>query len=154
MKTTEVDFRFPVLGFTSDLEIWGFPDIDRLTRCGPRTLKENLQIGMELIDAGGRRWIVRATRRTGRPGALFPWLVSMLLTSHAQSRIEHDLDPLESVSLEEAQSRTCTAMEAFEQDYIGDSREKDFVPLLAKVKRTKTIAGIYKLLQPDTFEGY
>jgi hypothetical protein len=154
MKTTEADFHFPVLGFTADREIWGFPDMDRLTRCGPRTLKTHLQIGMEFIDAGGRRWIVRAVQRTGRPGALFPWLVSMLLTGSAQSRIEHDLDSLDSVSLEEVQSRTCEAMEAFEEGYIGDNREKDFAPLLAKVKRTKKIAGIYKLLEPDTFEGY
>jgi hypothetical protein len=154
MKTAEANFHFPVLGFTPDKEIWGFTDLNRLTRCGPRTLKNDLQIGMELIDANGRRWIVRDVQRTGRPGALLPWLMSTLLTASAQSRIEHELDPLEPVSLKEAQERACAAMEAFEEDYIGESREKDFLPLLAKVKRTKKIADIYKRLQPDTFEGY
>jgi hypothetical protein len=29
MKSSEVDFKFPVLGFTPDGDIWGFPDADR-----------------------------------------------------------------------------------------------------------------------------
>jgi hypothetical protein len=97
MKTAEANFHFPVLGFTPDKEIWGFPDLNRLTRCGPRTLKSGLQTGMELIDADGRRWIVRDVRRTGRPGSLLPWLVSIAFTGCPQSRIEHQLDPLEPV---------------------------------------------------------
>lgn len=42
MKSIDVNFQFPVLAFTPDRENWGFPDMDRLTRCGPRTLKENM----------------------------------------------------------------------------------------------------------------
>ncbi len=33
-------FSFPDPGFTQDREHWGFADLYRLTRCGPRTLKE------------------------------------------------------------------------------------------------------------------
>ena len=89
MKTGEANFHFPVLGFTLDLNIWGFQDLDRLTRCGPRTLKEDTQIGMEFVDADGRRWGVRSVRRTGRAGSLFSLLLPF---GPPQSRIEHDLE--------------------------------------------------------------
>lgn len=51
MKSSEAGFKFPVLGFTPDHENWGFPDLDRLTKCGPATLKKRMQDDMELIDA-------------------------------------------------------------------------------------------------------
>lgn len=154
MKTSEVELRFPVLGFTADLEIWGFPDLDRLTKCGPRTLRENLQIGMDLVDADGRRWRVRSVERTGRAGS---WLSRLLffIFGPPQSRIEHDLEALPPLSLQETQQRACAAMEAHAENYFdGDDRETEFEPRLAEVKRTKSIADIYVLLQPDTFEPH
>jgi hypothetical protein len=98
MKTGEANFRFPVLGFTSDLNIWGFQDLDRLTRCGPRTLNEHTQIGMEFIDADCRRWKVRSVRRTGRAGSLLSLLLPF---GPPQSRVEHDLEPMQALSIEE-----------------------------------------------------
>ena len=152
MRSADVSFRFPVLGFTTDQEIWGFRDLDTLTRCGPRTLKEGTQIGMELIDAAGSRWVVRSIARTGRAGS---WLSLLLPFGPRQSRIEQDLEPLEKVSLEEVQRRACDAMEAHAEDYSdGDEDEDEFKPLLAKVKKTRKIAAIYELLQPDTFEPH
>jgi len=65
VTSSDIDFSFPVLGFTRDRENWGFANRDKLTKCGPRTLKENTQEGMELIDAGGRRWRVKSIRRVG-----------------------------------------------------------------------------------------
>ena len=152
MNTHEADFRFPVLAFTPDLEIWGFPDLDRLTRCGPRTLRENAQDGMELIDATGRRWRVRSIRRTGRAGSL---IYLLWIFGPPQSRIEHDLEHLEAVALADVQRRTCAAMEAHAEDYFeGDGRASEFEPLLAQVSRADSITEIYELLQPDTFEPY
>lgn len=84
MRTTEANINFPVLGFTPDREIWGFEDLNTLTSCGPRTLKNNMQIGMELIDAEGRRWGVRSIRRTGRDQPLLRWLI---VSSHRRARI-------------------------------------------------------------------
>lgn len=152
MKSEEAGFRFPVLGFTGDLEIWGFQDLDRLTRCGPRTLKEDIQVGMELVDADLRRWRVLAVRRTGRAGS---FLSLLLPFGPPQSRIEHDLQPMEAISIEEARRLTCRAMEAHAENYFeGDDRKTEFEPLLAKVKRARSIAGIYEILQPDTFEAH
>ena len=152
MKTAEADFRFPVLGFTTDREIWGFPDLDRLTKCGPRTLKENTQLGMELVDAAGRGWVVRSVRRTGRAGSL---LSSLLIFAPRQSRIEHDLDPIGTLSIDEIRRRACAAMEAHAINYLeGDDPDVEFRPLLAKVGKAQSVAEIYDLLQPDTFEPH
>jgi hypothetical protein len=152
MKTGEANFHFPVLGFTSDLHIWGFQDLDRLTRCGPRTLKEDTQIGMEFVDAGGRRWKVRSVRRTGRAGS---FLSLLLPFGPPQSRIEHDLEPMETVSIEELRRRVCTALEAHAETYFeGGERETEFEPLLSAVLAACSVSEVYELLQPDTFEPH
>jgi len=155
MKTAEADFHFPVLGFTPDREIWGFPDINTLTSCGPRTLKENLQAGMELVDADGRRWIVRSVRRVGRGQPLIPWLVSAVLTSTPQSRIEHEIEQLEPLTRDEAQDRACASMLAFPQDFGAEDVDD---PLLAQriseVRATQSIAAIHEVLGLDSFMAY
>jgi hypothetical protein len=152
MKTAEAGFHFPVLAFTSDLEIWGFQDLDRLTKCGPRTLKEGIQIGMELVDADLQRWRVLAVRRTGRAGSL---LSLFLPFGPTQARIEHELQAMEAISIEDARLRAIRAMEAHISDYLdGDDREAEFEPLLASVKRARSIEEIFDLLQPDTFEPH
>ncbi len=154
VKTAEVDFHFPLLGFTPDGEIWGFPDLNALTICGPRTLKERLQANMELVDADGRRWIVRSVRRVGRARPLIPWLVSSLLAT-PQSRIEHELEQLETITLIEAQARACASMTAFPQDF-GAEDENDPVldGRLAEVRATRTISAIHEVLGLDSFMAY
>ena len=151
MKSSEASITFPVLGFTPDCEIWGFPDMERLTKCGPRTLKENTQNGMELIDADGRRWRVLAIRRTGRAGS---WLSLLRIFGPPQSRIEQDLEALEPVSLTEVQLRARAAMELSKEDYYGDDGQAEYRATLKKIGTTRSIAKIYDLLQPDTFEPY
>ena len=152
MKTGEANFHFPVLGFTSDLNIWGFQDLDRLTRCGPRTLKENTQIGMEFVDADGRRWAVRSVRRAGRAGSFFSLLLPF---GPPQSRIEHDLEPMAAVSIEEVRRRVCAALEAHAENYFeGGERGTEFEPLLSAVRAAGSVGEIYERLQPDTFEPH
>lgn len=152
MKSSETGFSFPVLGFTPDRENWGFPDLDRLTKCGPRTLKENMQNGMELIDANGRRWRVLSVRRTGRAGSVLDLLPGF---GPPQSRIEQELEELPSLSLAEVQQRTRESLEIFRGDYTGfDGDEAEFNLLLEKVGQAHSVAELYKLLQPDTFEPY
>lgn len=155
MKTAEAGFHFPVLGFTPDLEIWGFQDLNTLTSCGPRTLKENMQIGMELVDSDGRRWIVRSVTRTGRAESWLAGIVSRLLTGKPQSRIEHELEALEPLTLREVQARACASLEAFPEDY-GQYDESDNVlpPLLAEVRATKDIGSLLPLLGLDSFMAY
>lgn len=152
MKTTDAGFRFPVLGFTNDLQIWGFQDLDRLTKCGPRTLKEGTQIGMELVDADLRRWRVLAVRRTGRTGSLLSLLLPF---GPPQSRIEQELQAIDAISIEEVRRRVCDAMEAHAISYLeGDDPEVEFEPMLASVRRARSITEIYDLIQPDTFEPH
>lgn len=151
MKTNEADFKFPVLGFTPDREIWGFPDLDRLTRCGPRTLKDDTQKGMELIDAQGRRWRVLSIQRTGRAGSV---LSLLWIFGPRQSRIEHELEPMPAVALPEVQQRAREAMESSQDDYYGEDGQAEYRSTLRKIGKTRSIAKIYDLLQPDTFEPY
>ena len=151
MKSTEAGLKFPVLGFTPDRENWGFPDLDRLTKCGPRTLKENMQDGMELVDSDGGRWRVLSVRRVGRTGS---WLMT-LLTGNSQSRIEQDLEGLPALSLADLKERTRGSLEAFAADYKGfDGDEAEFAAMLEKVKRARSLAEIYDAIGADTFESY
>lgn len=150
MRTAEVEFRFPVLAFTRDGALWGFQDLERLTKCGPRTLKENSQDGMELIDAGRRRWLVRSISRTGRAGSL---LSLFLPFGPPQSRIEHQLEPLAEVTMEEVQRRAVASLDADAEDYTYSDEDKaEFAKLRRDVGRAETIAKVYDLIQPDTFE--
>ena len=153
-KTNDAGFHFPVLGFTPDRDVWGCPDLDSLTSCGPRTLRDNLQVGLELVDADGRRWAVRSVRRAGRAQPLVPWLISGLPTAAPQSRIEHELEQLDSLTLSEAQARTCASLRAYPQDY-GAEDESD--PILARriaeVRKTRSFAAIHEVLGLDSVLG-
>ena len=151
MKSGDADFVFPVLGFTPDGDIWGFPDLDRLTRCGPRTLRDNSQNGMELIDAKGRCWRVTAIRRTGRAGS---WLSLLWMFGPPQSRIEQDLEVRPDVSLEDVQARASAAMKLGKEDYYGKDGQAEYRSTLRKIGRARSIEKLYELLAPDTFEPH
>lgn len=154
MKSSEVEFQFPVIGFTPDRDFWGFPSLDALTSCGPRTLKDDMQRDMELVDAAGRRWIVRGVRKIGRKGPLLRWFFSSLLST-PQYRIEQELEPLAPVSLKELKARACASLEATSEYYCAeDEREEILDPLMAQVRAATSTAAIYELLGLDTFESY
>lgn len=151
MKTAQAEFRLPVLGFTTDFDVWGLADLDGLTTCGPRTLAEDLQVGMELVDAEGRRWIVRSVQRIGRAGSL----LSRLMPGPAQYRIDHELESLEPVSLVEVQARVCGAMRAHPDFWCEDEERDTVLPVrLAEVKAVATIADIHEVLGLDSFHAY
>lgn len=150
MKTAEVDFHFPVLGFTPDKEIWGFADLNTLTSVGPKTLKDDMQSGMELVDVDGRRWVVRSIRKLGRGEPLLQWLLSALLSTR-QYRIEQELEPLEPLSLAEVKARVLDSMETFAWDYGG---EEELASRLAEVRSAKSIASIHDLIGLDSFMAY
>jgi hypothetical protein len=154
MKTQDVDFQFPVLGFTPDEDIWAFPDLNALTSCGRKTLREDMQANMELVDAGGRRWIVRAVRRTGRAQSLLMWIISHLIST-PQSRIEHELEAMPPISIEETKKRVCASMRVF-PGYYGDSDEvdADLEARIAEVRATKSNAEILDVLGLDSFMAY
>jgi hypothetical protein len=153
MKTGEIDFHFPVLGFTEN-NIWGFQDLDRLTRCGPRTLRDGAQLGMELVDSKERRWIVRSVRRVGSASSLLHQLLFFVF-GPPQSRIEQELEAMSLLPIEEIKRRACSAMQANAISYLeGDDPELHFKPLLARVEQARSVGEVYDLLQPDTFEAH
>ncbi|MDZ4363953.1 hypothetical protein [Brevundimonas sp.] len=146
--------KFPAIGFTPDREIWGFPTLDSLVTCGRKTLKDNMQAGMELIDGRGRRWVVSGVRRVGRAKPFIPWLFWAVL-SGPQYRIEHDLETLADVSLDDVKTRACQSLAAFPTDYgAEDENDPELVSLMNKVRKAKTVAAIVKLLGLDSFEGH
>ena len=156
MKTAEAGICFPVLAFTTDRDVWRIENLDFLTTCGPRTLKNDLQLGMEIIDAEFDRWVVRSVRRIDRAEPFLPWLLGALMTGVPQSRIEHELERLPPTSFEAAQIRVCAAIEAHPLYWCDDpdiDREEVLLPLLAKVRATRSIADIHRALGPDDFRA-
>ena len=152
--STQVDFKFPVIGFTPDAEIWGFPDRKSLTTCGARTISESLPVGMQLIDGSGQQFRVLALRKEGRAEALIPWLISSLLSGKSY-RIEYDLEPQGTITLDEIRARACASLEAFPQDYCAeDKRETVLLPLIASVRAASDAREIFELLGLDSFEAY
>jgi hypothetical protein len=157
MKTAEAGIRFPILAFTADKDVWRIETLDFLTTCGPRTLKDDMQARMEIVDAELNRWMVQSVRRTGRAQPFLPWLFGALLTATPQSRIEHELEPLPPTSFEEAQARVCASIEAhplFWCDSPEHDREEVLLPLIAKIRATQSVADICEALGPDDFRGY
>jgi hypothetical protein len=153
MKTNDVGFVFPVLGLTADRDVWGFQDLEGLTKCGPRTLRDNMQDRMELVDAEGRCWRVQSVRSLGRAGPILTRWVMTLLTGVPQFKIEHELEPLSPLTLQEVQRRVCEAMEVHREFWCDDD-EADFPGRIAEVTGVPTISAIHKVLGLDTFESY
>ena len=151
MFSSDIKFGYPVLGFPSGGELYGFPDLDRLTKCGPRTLKDSGHIGMELVDASLKRWRVLSVRRTGRAGS---FLSLLWIFGPPQSRVEFDLEDMPPISLEEVQERACKAMETMKEDYYGEDGQKEYADTLKNIRNAKSLANLYDLLNPDTFEPY
>jgi len=152
MKTSEMEFEFPVLGFPVDQDFLGFRDRRALTTCGRFTIEKNLAVGTEFIDARLRRWVVRTARKVGnaRPWFVRPftyWLVPPLF------RIEHELEALEPLSLDEVKDRIRVSMQAYPPEWSPDDEldtviATDFADLAA----AGSVAEIYERFQPDTFE--
>ena len=151
MNSSEVNFTFPVLGFPKDGAMYGFPDLDRLTKCGPTTIKDASQLGMELVDASLKRWRVMSVRRTGRAGS---FLSLLWIFGPPQSRVELELEAMPAVTMDEVEARALKAMEIMKEYYYGEEGEKEYADTLKAIRRTKTVAKIYDLLSPDTFEAY
>ncbi len=149
-----VDFNFPVIGFTPDREIWGFPDRRSLTTCGVQTLREGKSLGMEVIDGDGGCWRVTAIHDKGRARPLIPWLMKAMLSGRLY-RIEYSLVRLEEAALDEVKARACKSLEAFPDDYcLFDEQETVLLPLMEQVRAAGSVEAIFELLGLDTFEAY
>jgi len=156
MRTSEVEFSFPVLGFTPDVDAWVFKDRKMLTTCGPDTLKKQMQVGMELVDADGRRWRVTSVRALGPIRPLWLWLIH-LLALKPQTRIDQELEPLDPLSLDEIKARVCACYEAHRDWYEAEDEEdyqRELVPLLEQVRAARSVAEIDECTGLDSFNAY
>lgn len=151
-KTSDLDLKFPLLGFTPDGQIWAFPDRDTLTTCGKFTLKDNLQLGLELIDSEGRRWIVRSIRRIGRDRPLLPWLFVAALSGPLW-RIEQEVDAMSPIAFEEIRDRAVQATRLLDEHYYTDDDKAELRQLVATVGRAKDVATIIEVMNPDSFKS-
>ena len=156
MRTGEVAFRYPVMGVTPDRDLWGFPDLDRLTKCGTQTLRENMAVGMELIDAEGGRWRVASVRRLGSAGTLWQRILSRTLRPPPQSRIDHELEAMAPMSLAEVKAQVIVGLEAFPGYWCDDEAdpEPELAPRRAAVMAAASIAELHEIMGLDTFEAY
>jgi len=60
VKASDVDFRYPAVGFSRTQGLVGYDDFQSMTRCHPGLIENGDLIGMEIIDNDRRRWIVRS----------------------------------------------------------------------------------------------
>jgi hypothetical protein len=154
MKTAQVDFQFPLIGFTPDKDVWGFPDRDALTTSGPGSIKEGKPIGMELVDNGGRRWKVLSVTRVGRKGALIPWALGALLST-PQHRIDYELEAMPAITMAEVKARASAGVEAFPLYWAEPSEVETELPaFIAKVEAADSVAELFDLIGLDWFAAY
>lgn len=155
MKASQTRFRFPLLGFTPDSELgefgYVFPDLESLTVCRAYTLKLGMPEGLELIDAGGARWKVRAIEKVRRHGPLALWLIAAPL-NWQRYRVDYDLEPLPAVTLAEVQERVCAEMQVFGGlDNPSEADQAHTAATLAKIRSAKTIARVAELSEWEGF---
>jgi hypothetical protein len=142
-------FRYPLLAFTSDLDMWVFESEEELTTCGPLTLRDHMQDGMEVVDAEGRSWRVRSMRRLG------PARISLRTILRRLSKIEHLWEELPSLTLAELKDRVCASVAAHadcQLHFPDDTAE--LAARQADVRAADSIAAICELSGLDNFTGY
>ena len=147
MKVSDADIQFPALGFTTDQEMWGFTDLDKLTRCSAGNLKSGMQIDMEIIDSTGARWRVVSVNSVKRLWGF----INIFWTSLAvQHRVEQDLEPMASVPYSEVQDRACLSFEVASKRYFEpDDPDAEYESFQAEVRKCTSIAEIVSRLNPD-----
>ena len=148
MKTSEAQWAYPVTGFTTDHYMWSFRNFDELSTCGPDTLKDHLQDGMELIDAAGRAWRVRSIRRVGGVGLS----LGLKCFFARVSRIEHDLERLPDASLADFKRKVQDCVRAQRDVYVWE--DETLEQKLEEVARFGNFADLDAAYGLDHFRAY
>jgi hypothetical protein len=106
MTLEEANLTFPVLCFTTHLEVWGASDAETLTTWSKYALKpREAEFGMQLIDVNGRRFILRSIYVVPRKGPWIHRLAQALAGIPKMRQVEFDLDSAPAVSLDEVKAR-------------------------------------------------
>ena len=148
MKSSEVEFAYPVFGFTTDAGMWSFDDKDELSTCGKDTLRDHTQDGMELIDSKGRRWKIVSMQRIGGVG------LSLGLNCFLAgvSRIDHELQPLEPVTVDDVKRRVSDCLKADPDLWVWE--DETLEGRLAQVDAVGSIRELAEHLGLDHFRAY
>lgn len=157
MKASEIQFEYPVMGISPDRDMWGFPDLRSLTTCGPRTVRDKSQVGMELVSLDGRRWRVASATKLGRASKLGRRILEALFLANPQYRVELELEAMAPLSLDEVKARACAGLDAF-PGYFGVSDPEEPEPERSQIKAALNAApsmeALHEILGLDTFEAY
>jgi hypothetical protein len=142
-------FSFPLLAFTTDLDMWAFDTEEDLTACGPRTLRDRMQDGMEVVDPDGNYWRVRSATRLGRARLSLRTLLGRL------SKIDHEWEERPRLPLAEVKERVCASATAHADWvlHVPDDAE-ELAARHAEVRAAASIREIRELFGLDNFRGY
>lgn len=141
--------RFPVLCFTRNLDVTPVTSASELGVCGPRTLREEKLLGMDIVDASGDSWRVSAISQVGYAPFSWRWLNPFLPRLR---RIEYALEPGPKYSLHEVQERVLACIDAHPEYWREVSYDDaDLIERKAAVRSTKAIADLHDVLGSDIF---
>jgi hypothetical protein len=101
-KASEIDFQYPLLGFSRGDGVLWFKELFYLTRCSRVYVDGGSLIDMELIDDSLRRWIVRAVQPETPPRKPRWWHI---LPDRSDIGINLDLEEIEPESLDDVKRR-------------------------------------------------
>ncbi len=143
------EFTYPILCFTRDGDIWAVRTSFELTTCGPQTLADGVQLGMDLVDAAGASWRVISVTHVGY--APFSW---RSIFRPPLRLVEHVLEPGPAAALGDVKERVCGSLDAF-PEYWCELADKDTVleGIKAEVRAAQSIAAVHDVLGLDYF-GY
>jgi len=149
----EANLTFPVLCFTTHLEIWGAADAESLTTWTKYALKpRETEFGMQLIDVDGRRFILRSIYIVPRKGPFFHRIAQALAGLPKTRQIELDLDPVPPASVEEVKARfaaSLTDRPRLEYADYDDMPDNYVAPVVKQVLRwIDSVKSIRELSNP------
>jgi hypothetical protein len=120
-----------------------------LTCCGPKTLQDQVQIGMVLVDADGRSWRVLSVEPLGRPAFS---LRSLRLFAPKLVQVEHEFAPGPRISLDDVKARICESLDAYPLYWCEPSEMPEGLEeRKAEVRSVESIREIHDKLGLDYF---
>ena len=149
MKSCEMEITFPAFGFTPSDELYYFSRIENLTKCGPQTLKQNVLVGMELIDSDYNRWRILSAQEIEHNRNIISKIFPLKL---GKRQIALDVEPMTQVSLVYVQWRTCKHLQTFTLDYYFQREKIQFLEEVRKVRTSSSLAEIAEICNLETLE--
>ena len=113
VRASDVDFNYPLVGFSRGQGILGFSDFVALTRCHAAYVRDEALIGMELIDNDLRRWFVRSLHLNAPLVEKRWWHIFMAIP---YPEFDLDLEEAASIGLDDLKRRLLVSWELEDPD--------------------------------------